>query len=427
MSGHRGQSIISRHQIAGRSGYKTKLIMDYRNAGFYPTMQADTNMSTNHPAFKNEVFESESQTDTYDDPCDDPCDDDEYQEEDEPLSDEELEARRRTQHAQAVNDALGIAGMYRSKKHSDRSKSCGMLKVKEANSWTAVAAKRPDPKQLWKSFWHEGEICCLFADSNVGKSIYAVQIADRISQNQKVIYFDFELSDKQFQLRYTDQYGSVYRFYDDFLRCEIDADMIQEEDFEEVIISDIEQVMLRNKAKVMVIDNLTYLCSESERSDSASRLMMKLMQLKKRYGYSILVLAHTPKRPSGQPITQNDLAGSKKLFNFFDSVFAIGKSSKDANLRYVKQIKVRAGEFTYGADNVLLCEIQVAGLFLQFVETGTGREWDHLKREESTQAIAQRVERVKELRQQGKSIRDIAGQLGVSHGLVGRICQRHNL
>lgn len=39
----------------------------------------------------------------------------------------------------------------------------------------------------------------------MGKSIYAVQIAKAISSaGRRVIYFDFELSDKQFQLRYTD-------------------------------------------------------------------------------------------------------------------------------------------------------------------------------------------------------------------------------
>ena len=53
---------------------------------------------------------------------------------------------------------------------------------------------------------------------------------------------------------------------------------------------------------------------------------------------SILVLAHTPKRSLDCPITSNDLAGSKRLYNFFDSVFTIGKSAQDGGLRYVKQL-----------------------------------------------------------------------------------------
>ena len=80
----------------------------------------------------------------------------------------------------------------------------GMLSIRSANQTLMEAKQRPDPKPLWLSLWYEGEVCCLFADSNLGKSIYAVQIADSIAQTQRVLYFDFELSDKQFQLRYTD-------------------------------------------------------------------------------------------------------------------------------------------------------------------------------------------------------------------------------
>lgn len=73
--------------------------------------------------------------------------------------------------------------------------SIGILCIKDANEWCEEAAQRPDPKQLWMSLWYEGECACLFADSNLGKSIYAVQIANEIAKNEPVLYCDFELSD----------------------------------------------------------------------------------------------------------------------------------------------------------------------------------------------------------------------------------------
>ena len=57
------------------------------------------------------------------------------------------------------------------------SEQVGMLTLKSANKAMADASHKPDPKQLWLTLWSEGEVCCLFADSNLGKSIYAVQIA----------------------------------------------------------------------------------------------------------------------------------------------------------------------------------------------------------------------------------------------------------
>ena len=80
------------------------------------------------------------------------------------------------------------------------------------------------------------------------------------------------------------------------------------------------------------------------------------------------------------PITSNDLAGSKRLYNFFDSVFAIGKSAQDGGLRYVKQLKVRYGTFSHDADNVIIYEIEKVDTFLQFVFRGYSTEKEHLKK-----------------------------------------------
>ena len=299
------------------------------------------------------------------------------------------------------------------------SEQVGMLTLKSANKAMADASHKPDPKQLWLTLWSEGEVCCLFADSNLGKSIYAVQIATEIARSRKVLLFDFELTDKQFQLRYTDELGRPYDFPDNLYRVEINPDAISADNFEDSIMANIEHCALRTGAKVLIIDNLTYLCNASEKGDAAGALMMRLMQLKRQYGLSILVLAHTPKRQSSEPITQNDLAGSKKLFNFFDSVFAIGRSAADHALRYIKQIKVRNGDFTYGADNVMLCSIEKLGAMLQFSPIGTARERDHLS-EPSASAIEAARNRAKQLYAEGYNVRQIASEMGKGIATISR-------
>ncbi len=74
----------------------------------------------------------------------------------------------------------------------------GILTIKTANQAVSDASTRPDPVQLYLELWYEGEVCCLFADSNLGKSIFAVQMADEIARTRNVLYVDCELSDKQF-------------------------------------------------------------------------------------------------------------------------------------------------------------------------------------------------------------------------------------
>ena len=195
-----------------------------------------------------------------------------------------------------------------SQAHNGMPDSVGMMNIKTANQTILEASLLPTPRALWDSFWYEGELSCLFADSNVGKSILAVQIADRIARTDNVLYLDFELSEKQFQLRYTNEHGELYTFPDKLYRVSIDCNQLLDANFEEAIIGGIEQMAVQTDCKIFIIDNLTYLCCAMEKGDAAGRLMIQLNNLKKRYALSILVLAHTPKRSLDCPITSNDLA-----------------------------------------------------------------------------------------------------------------------
>ena len=315
--------------------------------------------------------------------------------------------------------ALGAELQKADQLAAEMSERIGIFTVKTANRTIREAALRPNPDALWLTLWYEGEVCCLFSDSNLGKSIYAVQIATSIAKKQKVLYFDFELSDKQFQLRYSDEANNLNQFPDNLYRVEINRDSLDAVNFEEAVIGNIEQTAIKLGAKVLIIDNLTYLCVATEKGDAAGTLMLRLMALKRKYGLSMLILAHTPKRCLSNPITQNDLAGSKKLYNFFDSVFAIGKSAKNSSVRYIKQLKVRYGNYTYDADNVIVCVIEKVGTFLQFVDIGYAVEKEHLK-EPSEKDSTQEKETIKRMVAEGKTYRVIASELGVTLGKVQR-------
>lgn len=273
------------------------------------------------------------------------------------------------------------------------SKPADLLEVKTANKWIEQASRRPIPRMLFSEFWFEQELCILFADTNVGKTILAVQIADSISRGksipgfkletkaQKVIYCDFELNDKQFQSRYSRNYEDPYLFSDNFLRVEInpDADFPEDASFEFALSNAIERVITDTGAKIVIIDNITYLRHENERAKDALPLMKHLKRLKSKYNLSLLVLAHTPKRDLTKPLTRNDLQGSKVLMNFCDSSFAIGESSSDSSFRYIKMIKVRSTEHIYDSYNIMVCQITKPDNFLHFNFLHLDSEYKHLK------------------------------------------------
>ena len=271
--------------------------------------------------------------------------------------------------------------------------SKGLFTVKTANNWIKQAKNRPIPQMLFGEFWFESELCILFADTNLGKSILAVQITNSISKGepirgfkmetkrQQVLYYDFELSDKQFEARYSQDYMHHYQFDNNFFRVEIDIDAVipDGQTFEDYLNSSLERSIIETGARVIIIDNLTYLRNENEKAKDALPLMKQLKALKSKYGLSILALAHTPKRDLSKAITRNDVSGSKMLMNFCDSSFAIGESFNDKSIRYIKQIKARNTENIYDAENVCVCQIDKPCNFLQVEFLNFGTEREHLK------------------------------------------------
>ena len=302
-------------------------------------------------------------------------------------------------------------------------KKTGVLSVKSANDWIEDAAKRPDPKLFFHGLIVQFENTVIFASSNVGKSILAVQIAEDIARTEKVYYLDLELADKQFQLRYSDaKTGEVHVFPPNFMRAEVDPELIGGVDLEQEILDSIEEAA-KQGANFIIVDNLTFLCHDAEKSAQASEFMMKLIRLKKKYGLTTIVIAHTPKRRGYEPITQDDLAGSSKLISFFDAGIAMARSARDNNLRYLKQVKVRTGEYKYDGDNVIVYDLVKEDGFLRFEVQGYEKEEEHLKHGNPADDMDEILDIIR-LQKTGKSFREIAKILGISLGKVQRRIQK---
>lgn len=298
-------------------------------------------------------------------------------------------------------------------------KVAGILTIKSANDWIEDAAKRPDPKLYFHGLIVQYENTVIFASSNVGKSILAVQIAEDIAWTEKVYYLDLELADKQFQMRYTaPDTGAVHVFPPGFMRAEVDPELIGGADLEQEILDSIEEAA-KQGTKFIIVDNLTFLCHDAEKSAQASEFMMKLIRLKKKYGLTTIVIAHTPKRRGYEPITQDDLAGSSKLISFFDAGIALARSARDNNLRYLKQVKVRTGEYKYDGDNVIVYDLNKVDGFLRFEVQGYAKEEEHLKFGNPSDDLEE-IYDILRLQKQGKSLRDIAKTLDISLGKVQR-------
>ena len=291
-----------------------------------------------------------------------------------------------------------------------------------ANEWIEKAKQKGNPAQLYDTLWHEGEACCLFSDTNAGKSILAVQIGNEIATvlEKKVLYFDYEMSSKQFQMRYCDETTGERAYFSPlFRRLECEPGMFP--DNLDDILDSISRAVQRSEASVVIIDNLTWLCNACENGEAAGYFMRRILEMKRRLDISVLVVSHTPKREPGMPLDQNSLAGSKRLANFFDSIFAIGVDSRNpATGRYIKQIKVRSAALRYHEGNVLRYDIvrRNGGLEFSFCQ-GRYTEQQMLSAAASHRGMDLRDD-ILELHRQGISQNRIAEMLHTSKRTVNK-------
>jgi RecA-family ATPase len=294
------------------------------------------------------------------------------------------------------------------------------------------ATKQPKIKKIMGEVWQYNELHIHFADTGVGKSIFAMALANAISKGENfmhfenenpplpVLYYDFELSDIQLLKRYSNDNENIYQFSPLLYIDNIDfAELISSNPnakFIDLLFSKIRADIKETDAKVIVIDNSTYLNTQSTQDTQiALEVMRELNNLKKEFGISILVLSHTPKRNISTPISLNDLAGSKHLSNFADSVSSIGRCAHDKNIRYFKQVKPsRSGELIYDTENVITCKIVKNDTFLTFEFIDFTNEYEHLKQPSENERVERKREQTelaKKLKSEGKSYSQISLEL----------------
>jgi DNA repair protein RadA/Sms len=266
---------------------------------------------------------------------------------------------------------------------------------------------------LYPNIVLEGDLCIIFGQSGIGKTIFAMQVAREIAtKGKRVLYADFEMTLRQLCLRYESA-----NFPPTFFRAEMDKDNLVDD-----VLRGIEQAAVANLAEVVFIDNITALSQSLDKGTDAGALMASLNALKKKYNWTLVVLNHVPKMYSGTvPLSLSAIQGSAKLNQLIDDAVGLAQSQKDKSLVYVKQCKWRNGEVVLDADNVALYERgKNAEGNLCFTFRGYDTEIVHLSTE-STNERDELRQRVKELSAHGMRQQDIAKECGITQSKVSRL------
>jgi archaellum biogenesis ATPase FlaH len=226
-----------------------------------------------------------------------------------------------------------------------------IVKVTSGKDLLKSYAKQKKARQIFGRYIYEGELSVLFGDSNAGKSILANDIAFFVSGGGHEwegmesplipsLYIDMEMTGAQFARRYANAADYMTKFY---YRAEVEMNSVEDK-----------WNFIRNKIvtmqgektppKFVILDNITNGFGSIFSAKRMRCFVSELKTLKDRFGLTILLIAHCPKRDKKKPITDNSLGGTKMIINFVDSAFAVGSSEQGESIRYIKQIKARECE-----------------------------------------------------------------------------------
>ncbi len=265
-----------------------------------------------------------------------------------------------------------------------------MFTTKPARRWQQAKDERRTPKaELYGPMWRTGELAVLFGETGAGKSILAVQIAESIARGrsalsepgaiatgflklptanrqlptaQSVLYLDLAHSAEQFDERYScpspvpGKLPVRYRFSPKLHRAgfgDLEIPKAFDKNFTRYFEHSIKVTIEESPAKVIIIDNLSWLAPATRNAASAQARWLRSLKLYcTTTGASILVLASAkprrPMSPLSSPVSRllslSDLAPGPQIADPADSVFAIGRSVTFAeDIRYVKPVRTGSG------------------------------------------------------------------------------------
>ena len=170
--------------------------------------------------------------------------------------------------------------------HLRSAEDAGGFHVSSMNECLDKARSLPPLVTLYPNVVLEGDLCVIFGQSGIGKTIFAMQVArDIAASGRRVLYADFEMTPRQLALRY-----GTADFPLTLFRAEMDTDNLPED-----ILKGIEEAALANQTDVVFIDNITALGQSLDKGSDAGSLMAALNALKKQHNWTLIILNHVPK------------------------------------------------------------------------------------------------------------------------------------
>ena len=305
------------------------------------------------------------------------------------------------------------------------------LFVKSFSSLAQEAENLPELKKLFGDNILEGTTVLFPAERGVGKTFAGLQICmavaagyteylgEPIELHGNTLFINMELSQRIMSKRLSKLQKNLKRTEG----CQYEAYCISDRFNFLERLDELEQYIMKYRPVLVVVDNLRTAFNESnnEKNREMATVIIKLNQLRDRYGFA-LVLVHHTKKGSGSQRTSSDLqSGAGAISDLVDGDFFLRKSNQDKNLRLLKRAKSRNCEEQEGSK---LIRLNPETLWFELVEDNVDESLHIYALDSPAGEKAELIQQAVQLRKEGKTVAEIGAELGRNKSTISRILKK---
>ena len=214
------------------------------------------------------------------------------------------------------------------------------------------------PKMVVDSLLYDQDILCLAGSTNVGKSVFGLQLTTslamgvplmgqfKIPKPKKVLHVQFELKDEAFAglLKATSNH-IMDEYPVEAPRFEKNCTFLSsgQRDLFTDKYEQIEANLMFKQYDVLVIDNLyTSTDVDISRNDKLTDLIRRIVNLKKEYNVAMVMISHHKKTDAPAPLDIAQILGGTSYTNHMDFIAQFANTKRAEGIKVMKITKVRA-------------------------------------------------------------------------------------
>jgi len=304
------------------------------------------------------------------------------------------------------------------------------FKLNESEKLAMKARTLPDLKMIWGRYIFERTLTIFAAERGTGKSFLALQLClaiaykfssflgEVINHWGNTLFIDFEMGEYLMSKRLEDLYSDLKVPKGDF-SCSL---VFPQGSLTEYMES-LEEAIKELTPVLVVVDNLklAFKGTDFMKNHETIEALDALNELKKKYGCSFLIVAHT-KKGTRYDSTQSDLvSGSGSISDIADADFFL-RRTKVAHEKILKRDKSRVTEATDQAKLIAMGD--TSRWFTVIAEDINEADYLPNQSRPSGGGIDEKVEIAHTMHKNGRSYSEIAADFGVSKSCVQKWINR---